>query len=120
LKARDNSIGARAEQLAADHLSRQGLVIVERNFRTRHGEIDLVARDGNSLVFVEVRMRSRGDFGGAAGSVTAAKRARWIAAAQGYLAKIGASPRAGSTLCCSTPSTRRVWSGCATWSKSEL
>jgi putative endonuclease len=92
LKARDNSVGARAEQLAADHLSRQGLVIVERNFRTRHGEIDLVARDGASLVFVEVRMRSRGDFGGAAGSVTAAKRARWIAAAQGYLAKIGREP----------------------------
>jgi putative endonuclease len=67
-------------------------VIVARNFRTRHGEIDLVARDGDALVFVEVRMRSRGDFGGAAGSVTAAKRARWIAAAQGYLAKIGREP----------------------------
>lgn len=67
-------------------------MIVERNFRTRHGEIDVVARDGDSLVFVEVRMRSRSDFGGAAGSVTAAKRARWIAAARGYLAKIGREP----------------------------
>ena len=95
MKARaDTSItaGARAEDLAAAHLSRHGLVIVERNFRTRHGEIDLIARDGDSLVFVEVRMRSRSDFGGAAGSVTAAKQARWIAAAQGYLAKIGREP----------------------------
>jgi putative endonuclease len=92
LKARDNSPGTRAEGLAADHLERHGLVILERNFRTRHGEIDLIARDGDSLVFVEVRLRSRGDFGGAAGSVTAAKRARWIAAALGYLAKIGREP----------------------------
>ena len=71
---------------------RPGLVIAERNFRTRHGEIDLVARDGDSLVFVEVRMRSRSDFGGAAASVTAAKRARWVAAAQAYLARIGREP----------------------------
>jgi len=92
LKARADSPGVRAEILAAEHLARQGLVIVERNFRTRRGEIDLVARDGDSLVFVEVRMRSRADFGGAAGSVTAAKQARWVAAAQGYLAKIGREP----------------------------
>ena len=71
---------------------RRGLVIVARNFRTRRGEIDLIARDGDSLVFVEVRMRSRADFGGAAASVTAAKQARWIAAAQGYLMKIGREP----------------------------
>jgi len=67
-------------------------VIVERNFRTRRGEIDLIARDRDSIVFVEVRMRSRGDFGGAAASVTAAKQARWIAAAQGYLAILGREP----------------------------
>ena len=84
--------GAAAEALAAQFLAARGLTIVARNFRTRHGEIDLIARDGDSLVFVEVRLRSRGDFGGAAGSVTAAKRARWIAAALGYLAKIGREP----------------------------
>jgi len=95
LKARAESTsasGARAEAIAADHLASHGLVIVERNFRTRQGEIDLIARDGESLVFVEVRMRSRADFGGAAGSVTPAKQARWIAAAQGYLMKIGREP----------------------------
>lgn len=84
--------GARAETIAAEHLASRGLVIVERNFRTRQGEIDLVARDRDSIVFVEVRLRSRSDFGGAAASVTPAKQARWIAAAQGYLAKIGREP----------------------------
>jgi len=95
LKARAESTsasGARAEAIAADHLASHGLVIVERNFRTRQGEIDLIARDGESLVFVEVRMRSRADFGGAVASVTPAKQARWIAAARGYLMKIGREP----------------------------
>ena len=49
--------GARAEALAASSSSRQGLTIVARNFRTRRGEIDLIARDGDTLVFVEVRLR---------------------------------------------------------------
>lgn len=84
--------GAQAEALAAEHLMRHGLTIVTRNFRTRLGEIDLIARDGDSLVFVEVRMRSSRAFGGAAASVTHAKRARWVAAARVYLAKIGREP----------------------------
>ena len=45
---------------------RQGLTIVGRNFRTRFGEIDLIARDGSTLVFVEVRLRTSSRFGGAA------------------------------------------------------
>jgi putative endonuclease len=84
--------GQRAEAIAADYLERQGLAIVARNFRTRHGEIDLVARDKDTLVFVEVRMRTRADFGGAAASVTAAKRERWIAASLAYLAQLGREP----------------------------
>src|SRR4051812_3764951 len=76
--------GERAEAIAAQYLVAQGLVIVARNYRTRRGEIDLIARDGDTLVFVEVRMRSRADFGGAAASVTLAKRERWIAAALAY------------------------------------
>ena len=67
-------VGARAEALAADYLMRQGLTIVGRNFRTRFGEIDLIARDGRTLVFVEVRMRSSRDYGGGLESITAAKR----------------------------------------------
>jgi putative endonuclease len=84
--------GVRAERLAADYLVRRGLAIVERNFRTRHGEIDLIGRDGDTLVFVEVRLRSRSDFGGPAASITSAKRARLVAAAHGYLLRLGREP----------------------------
>lgn len=78
--------GGDAENLAAAFLEEQGLEIVERNYRCRFGEIDLVARNGALLVFVEVRARSSEDYGGAAGSVTAAKRRRLLAAARHYLA----------------------------------
>ncbi len=84
--------GVRAERLAADFLVQHGLAIVERNFRTRRGEIDLIGRDGDTLVFVEVRLRSRSDFGGPAASITPTKRARLVAAAQGYLARLGREP----------------------------
>lgn len=84
--------GAQAEALAADFLARRGLAIVERNWRRRCGELDLIARDGDTLVFVEVRLRTRGDFGGAAASITAAKRARMVAAAGHYLAGLGRTP----------------------------
>src|ERR1700691_6135033 len=78
--------GARAEQLAEDFLLRRGLVMVQRNFRCRMGEIDLILRDGDTLVFAEVRLRSGGEFGGAAASVTPAKQARIVAAAGYFLA----------------------------------
>jgi len=52
------SPGAAAEALAADFLAGRGLTRVERNYRCRGGEIDLIARDGNTLVFVEVRLRA--------------------------------------------------------------
>ncbi len=84
--------GARAEALAADYLRAQGLAIVARNFRTRFGEIDLIARDRDALVFVEVRMRRSRRFGGAIASITAAKRRRLVSAANGYLAMIGREP----------------------------
>ena len=86
------SEGARAEALAAAYLVRQGLAIVARNFRTRAGEIDLVARDGRVLVFVEVRLRRSANFGGAVESITATKRARLVAAANAYLARLGREP----------------------------
>lgn len=78
--------GAAAEERAAAYLAQQGLKLVARNFRCRGGEIDLIMRDGASLVFVEVRARARTDFGGAAASITAAKQARIILAARHYLA----------------------------------
>ena len=84
--------GAAAETLAAEYLMRQGLAIVARNFRTRAGEIDVVARDGRTLVFVEVRMRRSASHGGAVESITAQKRRRLVAAANGYFAMLGREP----------------------------
>ena len=84
--------GARAEALAADHLRARGLSIVARNYRTRFGEIDLVAHDGAVVVFVEVRMRRSASFGGALASITPAKRRRLVLAARGYLALLGREP----------------------------
>ena len=53
-------LGARGEQLAAEHLERRGLTVIERNYRTRFGELDLVAYDGVRLVFCEVKTRRAG------------------------------------------------------------
>jgi putative endonuclease len=74
-------LGARAEQIAGDYLQARGLTLLERNYRRRLGEIDLVALDGGVLVIAEVRTRSREDFGGAAASITRAKQRRIIRAA---------------------------------------
>ena len=84
--------GAAGEQLAAEYLLRQGLSLLERNFRVKGGEIDLICRDGKTTVFVEVRLRSRSDFGGAAASITATKQARLILAARHWLLRHGETP----------------------------
>lgn len=84
--------GAAAEALAADFLIARGLTIVERNFRCRAGEIDLIARDRETLVFVEVRLRRGAAFGGAAASITVAKRQRIARAARFYLGRLGQEP----------------------------
>ena len=85
--------GEQAEALAARFLASRGLAILERNFRTRLGEIDLVARDGATLVFVEVRRRrSSAAWGGAAASVDGLKRHRLEAAARAYLARYATEP----------------------------
>jgi putative endonuclease len=54
---RRRTLGSRAEQLAADHLVRRGFTILERNYRTRWGELDIVAHDGRQIVFCEVKSR---------------------------------------------------------------
>jgi putative endonuclease len=74
--------GRRYEALALAHLEARGLRLLARNFRCKGGEIDLVMQDGAVLALVEVRMRGRADFGGAAASVDARKRARLITAAR--------------------------------------
>ena len=80
--------GAAAEALAAEFLQAQGLSIVARNYRCRGGEIDLIASDGETLIFVEVRLRSDAAFGGAAESITAAKKKRLTFAAAHYLSRL--------------------------------
>jgi len=80
--------GDAAEERACRHLERSGFTIVERNFRTRGGEIDIVARKGDVLVFVEVRSREDADFGTPEESVTPAKRRRIVATARQYLSKV--------------------------------
>lgn len=79
------SSGAAAEQLAAAFLQRQGLKLLEQNYRCRFGEIDLVLQDREVLVFVEVRLRRSERFGGAAASVTPHKQAKLLHAARHYL-----------------------------------
>ena len=81
--------GAAAEDIAADYLRACGLRLLARNWRCRGGEIDLICADGETLVFVEVRLRQSQDYGGAAASITAAKRQRLVLAARHYLQRRG-------------------------------
>lgn len=104
-----NRAGARAEDLCAELLRRSGLVLIERNWRCRHGEIDLIAEERGTVVFAEVRMRTGGSFGGAAESVTAAKRSRLLAAARLYLARRPQSPCRFDVLLVDGPGSRVEW-----------
>src|SRR5258706_2374258 len=84
--------GEAAERAAEKFLRARDMVCVERNYRCRLGEIDLIMQDGAALVFVEVRMRKNGGFGGAAASIGRAKQRRIIAAAQHYLSGLRTLP----------------------------
>lgn len=84
--------GEEAEERAVHYLARQGLEVLARNYRTRLGEVDVIAREGTTLVFVEVRTRASAAWGGAAASVDARKQRRVVAAARHYLARLGAEP----------------------------
>nr|WP_284500031.1 YraN family protein [Microbulbifer sp. GX H0434] len=78
-------MGARMEESAARHLQRAGLRIEARNYRSRFGEIDLIARDGETLVFVEVRYRRSSRYGSASATVDARKQRKLLATADSYL-----------------------------------
>lgn len=80
-------LGRRGEELAADRLRADGYEILARNYRCRAGEVDLVARDGEWLVFVEVRTRHGDAWGSPEESVTEAKQARLVKVAETYLAE---------------------------------
>lgn len=68
------AIGANGEETAARFLISRGYAILDRNFRTRYGELDIVAQDGVQIVFVEVKTRKNADFANAAEAVTPSKR----------------------------------------------
>jgi len=87
-EARQN-LGKSGENLAAAELELREYAIIERRYRTAHGEIDIIAQDGETMVFVEVRRKTTGEFGTAAESVTPAKQRRVIRMAVAYLALHG-------------------------------
>ncbi len=82
-------LGAVGETLAADELLRRGCVNIIRNVRTPHGQIDLIAYDGNEMIFVEVKTRRSHCYGGAAAAITPRVKLRLINSAREYLLLTG-------------------------------
>ena len=80
-------LGESGENLAVSELERREYAILARRYRTRHGEIDIVANDGGTLAFVEVKARSTAEFGTAAEALTMWKKRRLTAMAIDYLAR---------------------------------
>jgi putative endonuclease len=81
------ALGKLGEDLACRELTRRGYAIVARRYRLRSGELDIVARDGRTVVFIEVKARERDQFGEAAEAVTAWKRRRLVRLAMDYLTR---------------------------------
>ena len=79
------TVGKDAETRALQHLQKQGLLLISRNYLTRHGEIDLIMEDSGTLIFVEVRYRRNKMFGGAGVSVTSEKQRKLLATAEHYI-----------------------------------
>lgn len=79
------ALGAEMETLAAEYLTGQGLVLTDRNFYCHFGEIDLIFRDGNTVVFVEVKYRRAKDYGWGAEAVTRKKQETIVKCARYYL-----------------------------------
>ena len=79
------AMGKSGEDLAVAELERRGYAILARRYRTDRGEIDIVAQDGETLVFVEVKARATAEFGTAAEAVTRRKQLQVIAMARVYL-----------------------------------
>ncbi len=84
-RTRRQRLGHAAELAARKLLEQAGLKTISRNFNSRFGEIDLIMRDGNTLVFVEVRYRQSSAYGGARASVDRTKQSKLLRAAEIYL-----------------------------------
>ena len=85
-------LGRRGEEIAAERLASQGYRIIERNFRTREGEVDLIAWEGQLLAFIEVKSRRGRAYGLPEESITATKSERLIAVAHAYMQGMDAPP----------------------------
>ena len=82
-------LGKRGEDLACVELERRGYAIIARRYRRRSGEVDIIARDGPTLVFIEVKARECLEFGAGGEAITPLKRRRMAAIALDYLARNG-------------------------------
>lgn len=80
-----NTLGNQAEKVALSYLEQQGLTLIKKNYQTKFGEIDLIMQDGESIVFVEVRLRKNNIFGGASESITQAKQRKIGKVAEQFL-----------------------------------
>ena len=85
MKTTTRSKGQETEDACCDYLKNKGLVLIERNFHCRHGEIDLIMKDNKTIVFIEVRYRKNNDFGGALESITPSKQKKVKATAETYI-----------------------------------
>ena len=83
--AKHNELGKKGEDIAAQYLSEKGYEILERNWRNRHKEIDIIAKDGNELVIVEVKTRQNDEHGEPDLAVTLPKQTRLIDSANAYM-----------------------------------
>jgi putative endonuclease len=81
------AFGKTGEDLAVAELDRLGYAVLARRYRSKHGEIDIVARDGETTVFVEVKARATAEFGTAAEAVTRRKQLQLASMARDYLAR---------------------------------
>jgi putative endonuclease len=93
LSNQQDNVGNQAERIAAEYLQKQGLKLLETNYRCRFGEIDLVMQDCKTLVFVEVRLRSSNTFGGAAYSINSSKQKKLVITAEHYLQQHNAASK---------------------------
>lgn len=84
-----HAVGKAGEEAAVRYLCQRGYQILEQNYRCRFGEIDLIARDGRTLVFIEVKTRRSQKFGPAAAAVTLEKQRHLVKASQLYLIQRG-------------------------------
>ena len=87
-------LGRKGEKLAENHLKKQGCKILKRNYKTPFGEADLIAQDGDEIVFVEVKTRIGDTFGAPREAVTTLKQRRYYQIAECYWLKTGEEPNA--------------------------